>query len=155
MQARARDFGVGAFLLAGIAAVAVLSISVGGATYRGPGGLEIAVTFDQIGGLKSRAPVVISGVKVGQVASIALDGDLRARVVLDVDRTLKLPTDSSATILTAGLLGDQYIELTPGGEDEFLASGDEIQLKQDAFVLERMIGRLIQNLGSSEKEEKE
>jgi phospholipid/cholesterol/gamma-HCH transport system substrate-binding protein len=155
MEARARDFGVGAFLLAGIAAVAVLSISVGGATYRGPGGLEIAVTFDQIGGLKSRAPVVISGVKVGQVASIALDGDLRARVVLDVDRTLKLPTDSSATILTAGLLGDQYIELTPGGEDKFLASGDEIQLKQDAFVLERMIGRLIQNLGSSEKEEKE
>ena len=155
MQARARDFGVGAFLLAGIAAVAVLSISVGGATYRGPGGLEIAVTFDQIGGLKSRAPVVVSGVKVGQVASIALDGDLRARVVLDVDRTLQLPTDSSATILTAGLLGDQYIELTPGGEDKFLASGDEIQLKQDAFVLERMIGRLIQNLGSSEKEEKE
>jgi phospholipid/cholesterol/gamma-HCH transport system substrate-binding protein len=155
MEARARDFGVGAFLLAGIAAVAVLSISVGGATYRGPGGLEIAVTFDQIGGLKSRAPVVISGVKVGQVASIALDGDLRARVVLDVDRTLQLPTDSSATILTAGLLGDQYIELTPGGEDKFLASGDEIQLKQDAFVLERMIGRLIQNLGGSEKEEKE
>jgi phospholipid/cholesterol/gamma-HCH transport system substrate-binding protein len=155
MEARARDFGVGAFLLAGIAAIAVLSISVGGATYRGPGGLELAVTFDQIGGLKGRAPVVISGVKVGQVASIALDGDLRAHVVLDVDRDLKLPADTSATILTAGLLGDQYIELTPGGEDKFLASGDEIQLKQDAFVLERMIGRLIQNLGGSEKEEKE
>ena len=155
MEARARDFGVGAFLLAGIAAIAVLSISVGGATYRGPGGLELAITFDQIGGLKSRAPVVISGVKVGQVASIALDGDLRARVLLDVDRDLKLPADSSATILTAGLLGDQYIELTPGGEEELLASGDEIQFKQDAFVLERMIGRLIQNLGGSEKEEKE
>lgn len=155
MEARARDFGVGAFLLAGIAAIAVLSISVGGATYRGPGGLELAVTFDQIGGLKGRAPVVISGVKVGQVASITLDGDLRAHVVLDVDRDLKLPADTSATILTAGLLGDQYIELTPGGEDKFLASGDEIQLKQDAFVLERMIGRLIQNLGGSEKEEKE
>ena len=155
MEARARDFGVGAFLLAGIAAIAVLSISVGGATYRGPGGLELAVTFDQIGGLKSRAPVVISGVKVGQVASIALDGDMRARVTIDVDRGLKLPADSSATILTAGLLGDQYIELTPGGEEQLLASGDEIQFKQDAFVLERMIGRLIQNLGGSEKEEKE
>jgi phospholipid/cholesterol/gamma-HCH transport system substrate-binding protein len=155
MEARARDFGVGAFLLAGIAAIAVLSISVGGATYRGPGGLELAVTFDQIGGLKSRAPVVISGVKVGQVASIALDGDLRARVLLDVDRELKLPADSSATILTAGLLGDQYIELTPGGEEQLLAPGDEIQFKQDAFVLERMIGRLIQNLGGNETEEKE
>jgi phospholipid/cholesterol/gamma-HCH transport system substrate-binding protein len=155
MEARARDFGVGAFLLAGIAAIAVLSISVGGATYRGPGGLELAVTFDQIGGLKGRAPVVVSGVKVGQVASITLDGDLRARVMLDVDRDLKLPADSSATILTAGLLGDQYIELTPGGEEKLLVSGDEIQFKQDAFVLERMIGRLIQNLGGSEKEEKE
>jgi phospholipid/cholesterol/gamma-HCH transport system substrate-binding protein len=149
MEARARDFGVGAFLLAGIAAIAFLSISVGGATYRGPGGLDLAVTFDQIGGLKSRAPVVISGVKVGQVATIALDADLRARVVLDVDRALKLPTDTSATILTAGLLGDQYIELTPGGEDKLLGPGDEIQYKQDAFVLERMIGRLIQNLGGS------
>jgi phospholipid/cholesterol/gamma-HCH transport system substrate-binding protein len=152
MEARARDFGVGAFLLAGIAAVAFLSISVGGATYRGPGGLEISVTFDQIGGLKTRAPVVISGVKVGQVSSISLDGDLRAHVVLDVDSALRLPTDSSATILTAGLLGDQYIELTPGGEEKLLASGDEIQLKQDAFVLERMIGRLIQNLGGPEEE---
>jgi phospholipid/cholesterol/gamma-HCH transport system substrate-binding protein len=155
MEARARDFGVGAFLLAGIAAIAVLSISVGGSNYRGPGGLELSVTFDQIGGLKNRAPVVISGVKVGQVASIGLDSDLRARVVLDVDRTLELATDTSATILTAGLLGDQYVELTPGGEEKFLASGDEIQLKQDAFVLERMIGRLIQNLGGPDKEEKE
>lgn len=151
MEARARDFFVGLFLLAGIAAIAVLSVSVGGATYRGPGGLELAVTFDQIGGLKVRAPVVIGGVKVGQVRSIGLDGDLRPRVVLDVDSRLKLPTDTSAVILTAGVLGDQYVELTPGGETTLLKSGDEIQFKQDAFVLERLIGKLIQNLGGDEK----
>jgi phospholipid/cholesterol/gamma-HCH transport system substrate-binding protein len=155
MEARARDLWVGLFLLAGLAAVGFLSVSVAGAAYRGPGGLELAVTFDQIGGLKPRAPVVIGGVKIGQVKSIALDGDLRARVLLDVDRTLKLPSDSSATILTSGLLGDQYVELTPGGEPTYLASGDEIQLKQDAFVLERMIGRLIQNLGAGSKEKDE
>lgn len=155
MEARARDMGVGVFLLVGLAAIAFLSISVGGASYRGPGGLELAVTFDQIGGLKPRAPVVVGGVKVGQVKTIGLDAELRARVLLDVDARLALPTDTSASILTAGLLGDQYVELTPGGEEQTLRPGDEIQLKQDAFVLERMIGRLIQNLSAPSKENSE
>jgi phospholipid/cholesterol/gamma-HCH transport system substrate-binding protein len=153
MEPRARDLWVGLFLLVGAAAIAFLSVSVGGATYRGPGGLELAVTFDQVGGLKPRAPVVIGGVKVGQVKSIGLDGDLRARVVLDVDAGLSLPTDSSASILTAGVLGDQYVELTPGGDPGFLHSGDEIQFKQDAFVLERLIGRLVQSLGAGKEKQ--
>jgi phospholipid/cholesterol/gamma-HCH transport system substrate-binding protein len=155
METRARDLGVGLFVLLGCAAVAFLSISVGGSAYRGPGGLELTVTFDQVGGLKPRAPVVIGGVKVGQVDSIGLDKDLRARVVLDVDKDLKLSTDTSAAILTSGVLGDQYVELTPGGEETFLGPGDEIQFKQDAFVLERLIGRLVQNLGVDHKEAKE
>lgn len=155
METRARDLGVGLFLLVGAAAIAFLSVSVGGSTYRGPGGLELAVTFDQIGGLKPRAPVVVGGVKIGQVKSIALDADLRARVLIDIDRTLSLPKDTSATILTAGILGDQYIELTPGGEEQLLGPGDEIEFKQDAFVLERMIGRLIQNLDSPDTENSE
>jgi len=150
MPSRRRDFLVGLFLLLGIGAIAMLSVSVGGASYRGPGGLELVVTFDQIGGLKPRAPVVIGGVKVGSVRSIGLDDELRARVVLDVDRRLKLPTDTSAVILTAGVLGDQYVELAPGADEALLGPGDEIQFKQDAFVLERMIGRLIQNLEDEE-----
>jgi len=155
METRARDLGVGLFLLVGAAAIAFLSVSIGGSTYRGPGGLELAVTFDQIGGLKPRAPVVVGGVKIGQVRSITLDADLRARVLLDVDQKLSLPKDTSATILTAGILGDQYIELTPGGEELLLGQGDEIEFKQDAFILERMIGRLIQNLDSPETENSE
>jgi phospholipid/cholesterol/gamma-HCH transport system substrate-binding protein len=155
MEPRARDLWVGLFLLVGAAAVAFLSVSVGGATYRGPGGLELAVTFDQVGGLKTRAPVVIGGVKVGQVKSIGLDGELRARVLLDVDAGLSLPKDTSASILTAGVLGDQYVELTPGGDPEFLRSGDAIELKQDALVLERLIGRMIQSLGAGNDKEKQ
>jgi phospholipid/cholesterol/gamma-HCH transport system substrate-binding protein len=155
MDTRARDLGVGIFVLVGLLAVAFLSFSVGGASYRGPRGLELVVTFDQIGGLKPRAPVVIGGVKVGQVKAIGLDGDLRARVVLDVDSKLELATDTSAEILTAGVLGDQYVELTPGGEETRLGPGDEISLKQDAFVLERLIGRVVQNLGSDGEKEDE
>lgn len=153
MEARARDLGVGLFILAGCVAIGFLSVSIGGASYRGPGGLGLLVRFDQVGGLKPRAPVVIGGVKVGQVRSIELDEELRARVALDVDGRLRLPRDTSASILTAGVLGDQYVELTPGGEEEVLAAGDEIAFKQDAFVLERMIGKLVQSLTGDGKED--
>ena len=143
-----RDLVVGLFVLAGLTALAYLSVSLGGTTYRGPGGLEIHATFDQIGGLKLRSQVVIGGVKVGQVTRIALDEDLRARVTLDVDRELALPSDTSASILTSGVLGDQYVELEPGAEEDTLGPGDEIDYTQSAVVLERLIGRLVQNLGA-------
>ena len=79
MERTGRDLWVGLFILAGLAAIAFLSVSLGGASSRGPGGLELIATFDQVGGLKARAPVVVSGVKVGQVAGIKLADDLRAR----------------------------------------------------------------------------
>jgi phospholipid/cholesterol/gamma-HCH transport system substrate-binding protein len=150
MEARMRDLWVGLFILAGLAAIGILAVPLGGATYRGPGGLTLLATFDQVGGLKPRAPVVISGVKVGQVAKIRLDEDLRAQVVLDVDGRLELPSDTSASILTSGVLGDQYVELEPGAEELVLESGDELEWTQSAFVLERMIGKLIQNFGADE-----
>jgi len=150
-----QELWVGAFVFVGLAAIAYLSIAIGGLRAGGPGGLEIVATFDEIGGLKNRARVVVGGVKVGQVKSVALAPDFRARVTLDVDRRLELPTDSSASILTSGVLGDQYIALEPGGGEEgggngprFLAAGDEIQYTQGAVILERLIGKLIQNLGN-------
>lgn len=142
-----RDFLVGVFVLVGLAAIGYLSVSLGGASYRGPGGLQLIVTFDQVGGLKSRSRVVVGGVKVGQISGISLDEDLRARVVLDIDERLELPTDTSAAILTSGVLGNQYIELEPGGEEAILKSGDEIEFTQSALILEQMISRLVQNLG--------
>ncbi len=147
-QTGGRDTVVGIFLLAGLLAIAYLSVMLGGATYRGPGGLRLTATFDQVGGLKPRARVVVGGVKVGQVAEIGLDAELRARVVLDVDRSLRLPKDTSVSILTSGVLGDQYIELEPGAEEQLLSSDDEIQFTQNALILERLVGKMVQNLGA-------
>ncbi len=142
-----RDFLVGVFVLMGLAAIAYMSVALGGASYRGPGGLQLIVTFDQVGGLKPRSRVVVGGVKVGQISGISLDENLRARVVIDIDERLELPTDTSAAILTSGVLGNQYIELEPGGEEAILKSGDEIEFTQSALILEQMISRLVQNLG--------
>src|SRR5882724_10829995 len=116
-----RDSLVGFFVLG---AIAYLSFSVGGLSYAGPGGLTLYASFDQTGGLKPRAPVVISGVKVGQVKSIGLGKDYRARVEFDLDNSLHLPVDSSASIVTAGILGDRYVSLQLGGEEQVLKSGD-------------------------------
>lgn len=147
-----RDSLVGIFVLIGLGALAYLSVSLGGASYRGPGGLELIATFDQIGGLKLRSRVVVGGVKMGQVTAITLDEDLRARVMLEIDDQLRLPVDTSASILTSGVLGDQYVELEPGAEEQYLQSGDEIPFTQSALVLERMIGKLVQNLGVNSSE---
>ncbi len=147
-----RDFLVGIFVLMGLAAIAYLSVALGGASYRGPGGLQLIVTFDQVGGLKPRSRVVVGGVKVGQISEISMDENLRARVVLDIDERLELPTDTSAAILTSGVLGNQYFELEPGAEEAILKSGDEIEFTQSALILERMISRLVQNLGVDSSE---
>jgi phospholipid/cholesterol/gamma-HCH transport system substrate-binding protein len=138
-----RDFIVGLFVLAGFGALAYLSISIGGFTWRGRGGLELSAAFDEIGGLTVRAPVVISGVRVGEVSRIALDSNYRALVEMDLDSSLKLPTDTSASIVTAGVLGNRYIELQPGGEDTLLKSGDRVAFTESAVILERLIGQLV------------
>jgi phospholipid/cholesterol/gamma-HCH transport system substrate-binding protein len=143
-----RDFVVGLFVVAGFAAIGYLSLSVGGVSIGGGGGLELSAEFDEIGGLKTRAPVVISGVKVGQVTDISLASDYRARVGLDLDRQLELPTDTSASIVTAGILGDRYISLQLGGEEKMLKSGDQIAFTESAVLLERLIGKLVYNAGS-------
>jgi len=138
-----RDLLVGFFVLAGLGAIAYLSFSVGGLSYSGPGGLTLYAAFDQTGGLKARAPVVISGVKVGQVKAIGLDQGYRARVELDLDRSLKLPTDTSASIVTAGILGDRYVSLQLGGEEQILKPGESINFTESALILESLIGKFI------------
>jgi phospholipid/cholesterol/gamma-HCH transport system substrate-binding protein len=140
-----RDLIVGLFVLVGLAALAYLSLSIGGMTYSGPKGFLLIANFDEIGGLKVRAPVVISGVKVGEVANIALNDDYRAKVSFNLDPALKLPTDTTASIVTSGVLGDRYVSLQPGGDDQLLASGDQIEFVESAVILERMIGKLIHN----------
>lgn len=144
MQASAnRDLIVGLFVFAGLCAIAFLSIRVGGVSFFNSGGLEVYAVFDQIGGLKARAPVQVSGVRVGQVTAIRLDETYRARVEMDLDARLQLPVDTSASIVTSGLLGDQYVALEVGAEDEVLRSGDEISFTESAVILERLIGQVI------------
>ena len=151
-----RDLLVGVFVLSGLAALAYLSIQLGGATYSGPGGLTLYVNFDEIGGLQKRAPVVIAGVKVGQVTNIELsdDGSFRARVTLNIDKSLKIPDDTRAAVLTQGVLGNQYVGLSPGGSDTLLADGGVIAYGDSAVVIERLIGKVIQSLGGGKDDDK-
>jgi phospholipid/cholesterol/gamma-HCH transport system substrate-binding protein len=142
-----RDLVAGIFVLVGIAAVAVLAFRVGANPLLDRGGLRIYAIFDQTGGLKPRAPVEIAGVKVGQVSDITLNQDFRARVGLDLRDGLLLPVDTSASIVTAGVLGDRYVSLQLGGDDRMLAPGDEISFTESAVILERLIGKLVHNAG--------
>jgi phospholipid/cholesterol/gamma-HCH transport system substrate-binding protein len=148
-----RDFVVGLFVLVGLGAIAYLSLSVGGWSLRGPGDLVLFADFDQIGGLKPRAQVEISGVKVGQVESITLNQDYRARVRMALRSNLELPVDTSASIVTAGLLGDRYVSLQLGGEEKTLKPGDDIRFTQSAVMLESLIGKFI--YGSESKNDKD
>lgn len=138
-----RDLLVGAFVLIGLAALAWLSLSVGGLSLRRGEGLVLYANFTQIAGLTPRAPVVIAGVKVGDVESIALGKDFAARVRMVVEPGLALPVDTSASIVTSGLLGDRYIELQPGGDPQLLRSGEDIGFTEPAVQLERLLGKFI------------
>jgi phospholipid/cholesterol/gamma-HCH transport system substrate-binding protein len=140
-----RDLIVGLFVLAGLCAVAYLSITVGGFSLRRHEGLILFADFDETGGLKPRAQVDIAGVRVGQVDKITLSSDFRARVQMNLESRLRLPVDTSASIVTAGLLGDRYITLQIGGEDAVLKPGDDIRFTESAVLLERLIGKLIHN----------
>ena len=145
-----RDFTVGLFVLAGLTAIAYLSVQVGG--LQGERGFHLYATFDQIGGLRPRAPVVVSGVQVGQVSSIELDENLRARVNMDVDPSLELPVDTMASIMTEGVLGNKFIALEPGAEDELLLHGEEVAFTESAVLLERLIGKFVNDAGLDEED---
>jgi phospholipid/cholesterol/gamma-HCH transport system substrate-binding protein len=146
-RAPARDFLVGCFLLIGLGAMAYLSFRVGGLASGPPGGFTVFATFDEIGGLKPRSPVVVSGVKVGQVKGITLDQSYRARVEFDLRPDLKIPVDTSASIVTSGVLGDRYVQLQLGGDPQLVKSGEDIGFTESAVILERLIGKFIHNVG--------
>ena len=148
MQSTAnRDLLVGLFVLLGLALIAYLSLQVGGLSVRDSGGFILYATFDDIGGLSPRSSVRIGGVRVGRVEAIGLDADLRARVRLDLDRELELPVDSAAAIRTSGLLGDQFIALEPGAEEELLVSGEEFAFTESAVNLDKLIGSVVHGDG--------
>jgi phospholipid/cholesterol/gamma-HCH transport system substrate-binding protein len=145
MNRRALDIWVGFFVALGFAAIMFLALKVASsATLAAADGYEVQAKFDNIGGLKVRAPVKSAGVVVGRVAGIRFDNEsFEAVVSLNVDKRYKFPKDTSAKILTSGLLGEQYVSLTAGGDTVNLANGDTLKITQSAIVLENLIGQFL------------
>ena len=145
MSRTTMDLWVGVFVAMGIAALFFLALKVGsisGSDIQSP--YLLSARFDNIGGLKVRAPVKVAGVLVGRVAEIRYDNErFQAEVVFTVDGRYKFPTDTFANILTSGLLGEQYLGLDPGGEEKLLAPGDVIKKTQSAVVLEKLISQFM------------
>ena len=148
---------VGLFLVLSFLALLVLAFWVSGLTTMGHSNYyTVTADFDNIGGLKVRAPVSMSGVKIGQVMSIALDPKtFRAHVVMDIQNSVHdIPMDSSASILTQGLLGSNYISIAPGLEQKGLANGSVFETTHSALVLEDVIGQLIYKVKNDGKDDK-
>lgn len=146
MNSRAIEILVGLFMLLFLGAMFVLSMKVSNLTSLSGGeGYTLIAKFENIGGLKPRARVSASGVRVGQVSNITYDAEsFEASVTLTIDEEFNsFPLDTTASIYTAGLLGEQYIGLDPGAEDDVLQDSDEITLTQSALVLERLIGQVL------------
>ena len=147
MSNRRTETLVGLFVLIGLAALLFLALKAANlGNFNTEATYPITARFDNIGGLKVRAPVRSAGVTVGRVTGITLDGKTFQGVVsMDVRRDFQFPKDSSAKILTSGLLGDQYVGLEPGSADQNLAAGATITQTQSALVLENLIGQMLFN----------
>jgi phospholipid/cholesterol/gamma-HCH transport system substrate-binding protein len=156
MERTTYDLWVGLFVVTGIGALLVLAMKVGNMS-----GISVSdsyplvAQFDNIGGLKPRAPVKSAGVVVGRVAAIQFDNEkFIARVTLNIDKSYKFPKDSSASILTSGLLGEQYIGLEGGGDPVNLNAGERIRQTQSAVVLEKLIGQFLYSKAAEGGEKK-
>ncbi len=146
------DFWVGLFVLLGAVALVFLALRAGNmSSFSFASTYQVQAHFDNLGGLKIRAPVKSSGVVVGRVASIGFDNErYQAVATLDLEEQYSFPTDSSASILTSGLLGEQYIGITPGGEEKMLTQDSQIQYTQSAVVLEELISKFLYSSASKE-----
>ena len=155
-QTRSVEVGTGLFVLLGLAALLFLTTQTAGTNSFSDGeSFTVTARFENVGGLKDRAPVAMSGVTIGRVTSVEFDPVmLNAEVTFQIDRRFnQIPDDSDASILTAGLLGSQYIGLQPGGSDLYLEEGSEIQFTQSAIVIENLISKyLFSNSSGSDSE---
>ena len=145
-QTRAIELGTGLFVLLGFAALFFLVTQITSREFGlGSGGYRVTASFDQIGSLKPGAPVSMSGVTIGRVESIAYDfNEYRAQVAMRIDPQYdRIPDDSDASILTAGLLGGQYVGIGAGASETFLEDGDRIEFTQSAIVLENLISKFL------------
>lgn len=146
MHSRTVQIWVGLFVIAGMAALLMLSMKVSNiSAFTETEGYKVTASFENIGGLKVRSPVTMAGVVVGRVANIGFDREsYEAVVTLNIQNQYdNIPEDTSASIFTAGLLGEQYIGLDAGGAEVVLKEGSEMELTQSAVVLEQIIGQFL------------
>lgn len=146
------EIWVGAFVLMSLAALVMIAFQVSNfSSWKERPSYEVSALFDNIGGLKVRAPVKMSGVVIGRVTSITVDPrSFKAKVMMKIDEDYnELSSDSSASILTSGLLGDQYVGIDIGGEEEYLENGSEIEITQSALVLEELISQFLVKFSES------
>ena len=150
-QTRLMELVVGLFICLGLAAVFLLTLQVSTQNdLRRESTSSVQARFDNVGSLRVRAPVTLAGVRIGRVTAVDVDPEtFQAEVKLAIDeRYNQLPTDSSAAIQTAGILGEQYVALQPGGSMDNLKNGDRISFTQSAIVLENLIGRFLTQMGN-------
>lgn len=145
MERTTIDLWVGVFVVGGIAALVMLAMKVGNlGTYNVSEAYQVHAYFSNIGGLKPKASIKSAGVLVGRVTDITLDTErYEAKVVMSLDKRYQFPKDTFANILTSGLLGEQYIGLMPGGDEEMLKDGEQLKKTQSAMVLEDLIGKFL------------
>ena len=157
MKKNSLDFWVGLFVVTGFVALLFLALKAGNmSSFSFSKTYTITARFDNIGGLKPRAPVKSAGVVVGRVAAINFDDKTyQATVTLNLDEGFRFPKDSSAKILTSGLLGEQYIGLEAGGDEQSLAQGGKITQTQSAIVLENLISQFLYNKAADAGKEKD
>jgi len=136
------EFSVGLFMIAGIICLGYLSIKLGKMEVLGNEGYEVYALFSNSGGLKTGASIVIAGVDVGRVKSIALE-NYQARVVLNLPRRVKIQEDAIASIKSKGLIGEKYVEITPGGSEKIIPPGGRIRETQPAVNLEELISNFV------------
>ena len=152
-QTRSVEIGTGLFVLLGMSALFFLTTqTTGGDDFKADSVYTVEARFENIGSLRERAPVTMSGVTIGRVTTVSFDpATLEAVVEFVIDaRYDQIPDDSDASILTSGILGSQYVGLQAGGSDMFLEDGSEILFTQSAIVLENLIGKFLVNAGSDE-----
>jgi phospholipid/cholesterol/gamma-HCH transport system substrate-binding protein len=154
-QTHATEISTGLFVLLGFATLFFLVTQISNRDLIGKGATyEVAAQFENIGNLKTGAPVAMSGVTVGRIESINYDQKLYKAVVrMRIDSKYnRIPTDSDASIMTAGLLGGQFVSISPGGADQYLKEGGRIDFVQDAFVLENLINQMVASFGRDSAE---
>jgi phospholipid/cholesterol/gamma-HCH transport system substrate-binding protein len=151
---RTTQFIVGIFALLGIAALAILSLSLGKLSLLPTPGYTLYASFDNISGLKTGDQIQLDGVQIGKVEHIGLK-DMRARVALRVNEGVQIDKEAIAAIKTSGIIGDKYVSIAPGYSDHILANDDTIMHTQDAIVIEDLIGQLVNNAGSGGDKDKD